>query len=118
MTIDGHSLSEIDSAFSAAQMEASSGRPSVILAKTIKGRGFSEVENKNGWHGKALPPEMAERAIAELGGIRNLVARRPLPEAAARGPVPDKPTTISLEPGRTAPSGEPPTHEVGKKSRH
>jgi transketolase len=66
------------------------------LAKTIKGRGFSEVENKNCWHGKALPPAMAERAIAELGGIRNRVVRGPLPEAAARGPVPDKPTTISL----------------------
>jgi transketolase len=91
------------------------GRPSVILAKTIKGHGFSEVENKNGWHGKALPPEMAERAIAERGRIRNLVVRGPLPEAAARGPVPGKPTTISLEPARTAPSGESPTYEVGEK---
>jgi len=34
-----------------------------------QGKGFSEIENKDGWHGKALPPDMAERAIKELGGI-------------------------------------------------
>src|SRR5262249_50765197 len=37
------------------------------------------VENKNGWHGKPLPPEMAQRAIKELGGIRNLAGRGPRP---------------------------------------
>ena len=57
--------------------------PTVILAKTIKGRGFSEVENKEGWHGKPLPPDMAARAIEELGGERRLVVRGPLPEKVA-----------------------------------
>ena len=55
-------------------------RPTVIMAKTIKGRGFSEVEDKDGWHGKPLPHDMAERAIEELGGERHLVVRGPLPE--------------------------------------
>src|SRR2546430_10925206 len=51
---------------------SNTGRPTVIIAKTIKGKGCSEIETKDGWHGKALPPDMAERAIKELGGIRNL----------------------------------------------
>ena len=43
--------------------DPASTQPTVILAKTIKGKGFSEVENKNGWHGKPFPPEMADRAM-------------------------------------------------------
>ena len=58
-------------------------QPTVILARTRKGRGFSEVEDREGWHGKPLPPEMAERAIIELGGERNLVVRGAMPEKAA-----------------------------------
>src|SRR5216684_4163330 len=41
---------------------SATGKPTVIIAKTVKGKGFSEIENKDGWHGKALPPDMAERA--------------------------------------------------------
>jgi transketolase len=53
----------------------------VIIAKTIKGKGFSEIENKDGWHGKALPPDMAERAIKELGGVRHLKIKTSKPES-------------------------------------
>jgi transketolase len=76
LPIDGHDISAIDQAFTDA---AHSGRPAVILARTIKGRGFSEVEDKEDWHGKALPKDMADRAIAELGGLRDLRVRGPLP---------------------------------------
>ena len=69
--IDGHDLAAIDGALAKAG-EAAGDQPTVILAKTIKGRGFSEVEDKEGWHGRPFPPDMAQRAIAELGGIRNL----------------------------------------------
>ncbi len=66
LIIDGHDLAEIDQAFT----EARSGVdvPTVVLARTIKAKGVPEIEDKNGWHGKALPPEMAKRAIAALGG--------------------------------------------------
>jgi len=115
LTVDGHDLAAIDKAMTAAQDTAGS-QPTVILAKTIKGRGFSEVENKDGWHGKPLPPDMAERAIAELGGVRNLVLRGPRPEPAEPGPVPEKPTTIPQQPGTQAkPSATPPEYEVGEK---
>ncbi len=65
LEIDGHDVEAIDAAYRAA--EATTGRPTAIVARTIKGKGYSKVENENGWHGKAI----AEEAIAELGGIRN-----------------------------------------------
>ena len=49
----------------------------MILARTRKGRGFSEIEDQEGWHGRPLPAEMAERAIVELGGERHLVVTGP-----------------------------------------
>jgi transketolase len=78
----------------------------VILARTIKGRGFSEVEDKEGWHGKPFPPDMAERAIAELGGIRNLTARGPRPEPA---PAQEK------EAGPANAEAAMPSYAVGEK---
>lgn len=77
IVIDGHALPEIDEALRSA---SSSLKPTVIVARTHKGRGFHEVEDKEGWHGKALPAEMAERAIEELGGIRGLTVQGPAPE--------------------------------------
>jgi transketolase len=76
--VDGHDLTAVDEALSAATGEAE--RPTVILARTIKGRGFSEVEDREGWHGKAFPGDTAGRAIAELGGESKLIVRGPLPE--------------------------------------
>ncbi|HEY3331402.1 MAG TPA: transketolase [Capsulimonadaceae bacterium] len=64
--IDGHDLKQV----AAAYEEALNGdeRPPVILAKTEKGYGYSKISNKDNWHGKALPADMAAEAIAELGG--------------------------------------------------
>lgn len=80
LTVDGHDVDEIDRALTAAE-ETTGGQPTVILARTVKGHGFSEIEDHEGWHGKPLPKNMATRAIAELGGERNLRVRGPLPEA-------------------------------------
>ncbi len=76
--IDGHDLGEIDKALGHA---AEADRPTVILARTRKGRGFDEVEDREGWHGRPLPVSMAQRAIIELGGQRDLVVAGPRPEA-------------------------------------
>ena len=76
--IDGHDVDAIDRAF--VEARAGAGVPTVIIAKTIKGKGFSEIENKDGWHGKALPPDMAERAIKELGGNRNVKVKTAKPQ--------------------------------------
>ncbi len=83
LTVDGHDLAAIDKAMTLAG-DTAGGRPTVILAKTIKGKGFSEVEDKNGWHGKPFPADMADRAIAELGGVRNQVLRGPKRPGRAR----------------------------------
>jgi transketolase len=67
--IDGHDVEAIDAAYEEAI--GTTGRPTVIVAKTIKGKGVKAVENKEGWHGKAL--DDPEAAIEELGGIRNII---------------------------------------------
>jgi transketolase len=97
--IDGHDLDEIDKAVGAV---GDADQPTVILARTRKGRGFSEVEDREGWHGRPLPPEMAERAIVELGGERHLTVTGPRPV----GGTP-----------RARPSGEVslPRYELGAK---
>ncbi|MCS6924086.1 MAG: transketolase [Fimbriimonadales bacterium] len=63
VAIDGHDMEQILSALDAAQQAE---RPFAILARTLKGKGASAVEDKEGWHGKPLPPELAAQAIAEL----------------------------------------------------
>jgi len=75
--IDGHDVDAIDRAYEEAL--ATTGRPTAIVARTIKGKGVKAVENKEGWHGKAL--DDPEEAIAELGGERNIVidVRKPDP---------------------------------------
>jgi transketolase len=77
ISVDGHDFDQIDKAL--AQV-ADADQPTVILAQTRKGSGFSEVEDREGWHGVPLPKEMAERAIVELGGERHLTVQGPLPE--------------------------------------
>jgi transketolase len=88
LEVDGHDLAAVDDALATAEGDTSGEQPTVILARTVKGKGFAEVEDRNGWHGKPFPPDMAQRAIAGLGGIRNLVVRgpRPAPTPATNGP--------------------------------
>lgn len=62
--IDGHNFDEIDDAFSKA--DACKGKPTAIIAKTVKGKGVSFMENQCGWHGKAPNAEQYEQAMAEL----------------------------------------------------
>lgn len=66
VVIDGHDLQQIDDALALAER---SQLPTVILAKTIKGKGVPEVENQHGWHGKALTQEVGEAAVKALGGV-------------------------------------------------
>ncbi len=79
--IDGHDVAAVDQAIARAG-DLSGERPAVILARTRKGRGFSEVEDREGWHGRPFPSDMAERAVIELGGERNLAVRGPRPAEA------------------------------------
>ena len=76
IAIDGHDDDAIDAAYTEATQ--TKGRPTVIVAKTKKGRGVKAVEDQPGKHGKPL--EDAEEAIEELGGERDLRVRVSVPE--------------------------------------
>jgi transketolase len=71
--IDGHRISEILAALKKSKLSKS---PTAILAKTIKGKGISFLEDRNGWHGKPLNEEDLERALAELGPIPEIDAKK------------------------------------------
>src|SRR4051812_10806786 len=65
VVIDGHEMNAILDAYAAARNTR--GKPTMILARTIKGKGVSFVEGKDGWHGKPFKKgEEADRAVAEL----------------------------------------------------
>ena len=89
IVIDGHNYDEINSAF--AQASQPNGSPTVIIAKTMKGKGVSFLENKEGWHGKALNQQQEEQALSELHAVRSKTFpvqkpedRQPAPEAAKK----------------------------------
>jgi transketolase len=65
--IDGHNFEEIMAAYE--RIPKLIGRPLMIIAGTIKGKGVSFLEDRNGWHGKALSKEQLEQAIEEFGEI-------------------------------------------------
>jgi transketolase len=77
--IDGHDVEAIDRAY--AEAVSTKGQPTVIVARTIKGKGVKAVENQPNWHGKAL--DDPDAAIQELGGIRNIRVDVPKPEGDA-----------------------------------
>ena len=64
ITINGHDFDQILSAYQ--QAAATKGQPTVILAKTVKGKGISFMENDAGWHGKAPNDEQLAQAVSEL----------------------------------------------------
>lgn len=65
IVIDGHNISQIIDAFETAKI--TKGMPTAIIAKTIKGKGVSYMENEAKWHGKAPNKEEYEIAMKELG---------------------------------------------------
>ncbi|MER5434485.1 transketolase [Streptomyces sp. NPDC002588] len=66
--IDGHDVDAVDRAYGEAA--STRGQPTVILARTLKGKGVASVQDREGLHGKPLPD--ADEAIEELGGVRDL----------------------------------------------
>jgi transketolase len=64
LPVDGHDIPQLLKAYEQARQ--TSDRPTVVLAKTVKGKGLGEIEGKEHWHGKALDEETAERVVAHL----------------------------------------------------
>jgi transketolase len=99
--IDGHNPEEIDQAYAEALEQE--GVPTLVIAKTLKGRGVSFLEDKDGLHGKPVKPEDEARALEELGSENNLLVEVQKPDS---------------NPGETFTAGvtgdlELPTWEVG-----
>jgi len=99
--VDGLDVAAIDKAFAEA---VASDKPVCIIAKTQKGAGVSFLADHEGWHGKALPPEDAQKALAELGNPAGTIRITPKPPRE----------------GEPAPLGEggkfaPPQYELGTK---
>ena len=88
--VDGHDAAAIDAAYAEAE---GADRPAVVIAKTEKGHGVSFLANQEGWHGKALSQEEAEKAIFELGGPRDVSVTPPKPEAGVSPPA-DAPNVV------------------------
>ncbi len=94
--IEGHDVEAIDGAYAEA---LAADRAVAIVARTIKGKGVKAVEDKPGWHGKAL--DNPEEAIEELGGVRNITVQVAEPETSGRA--------LEIEHGEL----ELPRYEVG-----
>jgi transketolase len=92
--IDGHDVGAIDEAYRSA---ARDDKPTMIIARTEKGHGVSFVEDADGWHGKPIPTDKVDEAIAQLGGMQDLRITPPSPPdlrtiaATVRDDAPDKP---------------------------
>ena len=71
MTIDGHDFDQIEEAIAKAKTVA--GRPVAIIAKTVKGKGISFMENKASWHGAAPNAEQYEIAKQDLAKIEEVL---------------------------------------------
>ena len=97
--IDGHDMDEIVEVLAAVGL---GHQPLVILAKTLKGAGISFIQDKEGWHGKALSKEEAQRAVAELqpsakSGIGHPIATpTPLPAPNNAAPASYPPVAYKL----------------------
>jgi len=110
IVIDGHDTTAILDALDEARR--TKGQPTMILARTIKGKGVSSVEGKDGWHGKAFKKgEELDRAVAEVEtqfvpGAKSASAdlARQIPRPAARPKEDDKPRAIV-----------PPSYKIGDK---
>ncbi len=97
--IDGHSFPEVLAAYNRAMLVTD--KPVMIIARTIKGKGVSFIEDKNGWHGKPLSKEDLERALPELGPV----------DHAVRGTVT---APLDLKPPAVAPKpAAPMTYKLG-----
>jgi transketolase len=102
--VDGHDVQQLLSAYDEAR--GTTGRPTMIVARTLKGKGVSFVEGQDNWHGKALKKDEADRAVAELekqmtAGVEKPEIRRPTSE----GHPPATPADYSKMP--------PPAYKLG-----
>ena len=95
--VDGHEIQQLLEAYASARQTR--GRPTVVVARTLKGKGASFIEGRDSWHGKALKKEEAEQAIAEIEGRMTPGASRPdIKQPSSTGRPPATPADYSKLP--------------------
>ncbi|BCS35305.1 transketolase [Luteitalea sp. TBR-22] len=95
IVLDGHDIGALQAAF--AEARATSGKPTVLVARTEKGKGIALMEGKAGWHGKPMSAEQAEAAVAELEA-------QLVPEGGAGRPEIPMPSGVVTRPDPAAPA--------------
>ncbi|HTU99287.1 MAG TPA: transketolase, partial [Luteitalea sp.] len=107
IVVDGHDIPAVQAAF--AEARQTKGKPSVLVARTEKGKGISAIEGKPGWHGKTLSAAEADAAVAELEGQLQ-------PENGEGRPEIPKPSGTIARPDPSSPGAlEPPAYKKGEK---
>ncbi|HEV8584387.1 MAG TPA: transketolase [Methylomirabilota bacterium] len=106
--IDGHDMLQVTTALRRATRGR--GAPTAIVAKTVKGKGLgADIEGKEGWHGKPLPPEMAERVIADLESRLHHLPPPPIKRPRRRKVALPAPQPLA---------GKPPTGEIATREAY
>ncbi|WP_207513673.1 transketolase [Longitalea luteola] len=103
ITIDGHNYGEIDQALQQAHDDAGQ-QPVAIIARTLKGKGISFLENKDGWHGKPLKEDDLKKALNELGAIDDNIRfdlRKPAQTAIANATQTNTAVQLEFDRART-----------------
>ncbi|OLC46341.1 MAG: transketolase [Acidobacteria bacterium 13_1_40CM_65_14] len=111
IVVDGHELTAILDALDEARR--TKGQPTMILAKTIKGKGISFAEGKEGWHGKALNKAELERAVAELEKQFVPVPGDDVENLAKNPAILIKKPTAAPRPAVTPKPVAPPSYKLG-----
>lgn len=96
LEVDGHDIDAIDTVLGECRNDTE--HVCVVIARTHKGRGVAEVEDAEGWHGRAFPAQGSEEAIATLGGSSAIHVSSPRPTASE--PRLETPSVAVLEPPR------------------
>lgn len=107
LAIDGHNYEQILDAFEQCRKNGGN-QPRAIIAKTFKGKGVSFLENKEGWHGKAVPKQDLPKALAELEQPLGPNEFKPEPRTGYSAPAfsGDVRITVTRKPGESAATRE------------
>ncbi len=105
LVVDGHNIPDLLAAYDRAAR--TTGRPTVVLARTVKGKGMLDVEGKEGEHGKPLKKELADRVIASLETQLQAAPQTWKPRLPAR--------SDTWRPEAVAPAGAPPYQPGGNE---
>ena len=109
LTVDGHSIPDLLGAYETAAR--TTDRPTIVLARTLKGKGFPGIEDQENWHGKALDKETAARVITHLESQLNGASGEWKPNLPPARPA----TAKSAPDGQPSSAGNPPYALGGKE---